>query len=202
MLKGSQMRRADHAVHPLFLDRWSPHAMTGEPIPLSALDVMLEAARWAPSSYNAQPWRILYALRGGEHWSDFLDLLDEGNRRWARDAGALLVFLSRTTFERNGHPSRTHSFDTGAAWENFALQGTLLGYAVHGMEGFDYERARAVLNVPTHCKGRACTSITSRTTRSSSSTARSRFRSATSCSTSAAATSSALRRECRTRSRT
>lgn len=150
MLKASTIRRADHPVHPLFLDRWSPRALTGDPVPEAALQVMLEAARWAPSSYNAQPWRILYARRGSEHWPRFLELLVEGNRRWARDAGALLVLVSRTRFERNGRPSRTHSFDAGAAWENLALQGTLLGYAVHGMEGFDYDRARAELAIPAH----------------------------------------------------
>ena len=59
MLKASAVRQADHPVHPLFLDRWSPRALTGEPLPEAALQIMLEAARWAPSSYNAQPWRIL-----------------------------------------------------------------------------------------------------------------------------------------------
>jgi nitroreductase len=163
MLKGSEVRRPDHPVHALFVDRWSPRAMTGETVPESDLAIMLEAARWAPSSYNAQPWRILYALRGDEHWPAFLDLLVDGNRAWAQDAGVLLAFLSRTTFERNGRPSHTHSFDAGAAWENLALQGSLLGYVVHGMEGIDYDRSRAVLGVPPHYRvemmvavGRAC----------------------------------------------
>jgi nitroreductase len=122
--------------------------MSGAAIPEADLSTLLEAARWAPSSYNAQPWRILYALRDDESWPRFLDLLDEANRDWAQDAGALLVFVSRTAFERNGRPSLTHSFDAGAAWENLALQGTLLGWAVHGMEGFDYDRARADLAIP------------------------------------------------------
>lgn len=150
MLQGSEVRRADHPVHPLFLDRWSPRAMTGEPVPQRDLNVMLEAARWAPSSYNAQPWRFVFVHRDSEAWPAFLGLLDEGNRAWARDAGVLLVVSSRRTFERDGRPSRTHAFDAGAAWENLALQGTLLGWAVHGMEGFDYERARVLLGVPAH----------------------------------------------------
>jgi nitroreductase len=148
MLKASEIRRAEHPVHTVFLDRWSPRAMSGAAIPEADLSTLLEAARWAPSSYNAQPWRILYALRDDESWPRFLDLLDEANRDWAQDAGALLVFVSRTAFERNGRPSLTHSFDAGAAWENLALQGTLLGWAVHGMEGFDYDRARADLAIP------------------------------------------------------
>ena len=132
------------------MDRRSPRALTGEPVPEDALATMLEAARWAPSSYNAQPWRFVYALRGDPHWGAFLELLDEGNRAWARDAGALVAFVSRTTFERNGRPSRTHSFDAGAAWMSFALQATSLGWAAHGMEGLDYARARSVLAVPEH----------------------------------------------------
>jgi nitroreductase len=78
----------------------------------------------------------------------FFDLLVEGNKSWAKNAAALVVFISRTTFEHDGEPSRTHSYDTGAAWENFALQGWRQGLVVHGMEGFDYERARAELRIP------------------------------------------------------
>lgn len=109
---------------------------------------LFEAARWAPSSYNDQPWRILYARRSSRHWSTFLDLLVESNQRWARHAAALLLFVSKTTLDRNGAPSVTHSFDTGAAWENLALQGSSRGYVVHGMQGFDYERARTALQIP------------------------------------------------------
>lgn len=109
---------------------------------------LFEAARWAPSSYNAQPWRFLYARRETDHWSLFLDLLVDFNQGWAKYAGALVVVLSRKTFERNDKPSRTHSFDAGAAWQNLALQGISQGLVVHGMEGFDYDRARQVLKVP------------------------------------------------------
>ena len=109
---------------------------------------LFEAARWAPSSFNEQPWRFVYAERDGAHWARFLDLLSEGNRRWAGAAALLVVVVSRTRFERNGNPSRTHSYDTGAAWQNLALQGCRMGLVVHGMAGFDYDRARDVLEVP------------------------------------------------------
>ena len=122
--------------------------MSGEPIAEEDLMVLFEAARWAPSSFNNQPWRILYARRDGEHWSLFLDLLVESNRVWARNAAALLLFISKTSFDHNGKPARTHSFDTGAAWENLALQATLHGYVVHGMQGFDYDRAKTALGIP------------------------------------------------------
>ncbi len=148
MKKGSESRRADHPIEQIFLDRWSPRAMSGEVIPEAELMILFEAARWAPSAFNNQPWRILYARRESEHWPLFLDLLVESNQAWAAKAAALLLFLSKTTFDHNGKPARTHSFDTGAAWENLALQAMLRGYVAHGMQGFDYERARTELAVP------------------------------------------------------
>ncbi|MGI8740516.1 MAG: nitroreductase family protein [Gammaproteobacteria bacterium] len=148
LLRGSEVRRADHPIDKLFTDRWSPRAMTGEAINRQDLMVLFEAARWAPSSYNEQPWRILYACRDTEQWSMFFDLLVEGNQKWARDAAALVLFISKKTSTRTGKPAKTHSFDTGAAWENLALQGVLKGYVVHGMQGFNYERARIALNIP------------------------------------------------------
>jgi nitroreductase len=78
----------------------------------------------------------------------FFGLLVEANKSWAKNAAALVVFISRKRFEHDNEPSITHSYDTGAAWENFALQGCRQGLVVHGMEGFDYERARAQLRIP------------------------------------------------------
>jgi nitroreductase len=109
---------------------------------------MFEAAKWAPSSMNAQPWRILYAKHGSEHWPHFFDGLMPGNQAWAKNAAVLVLFLSKKTLDHNGAPSPTHSFDAGAAWQNFALQGWLKGYAVHGMRGFDADLVRRSLDVP------------------------------------------------------
>jgi nitroreductase len=148
MIKGSTVRKADHPIYSLFLDRWSPRSMSGEEISQPELLVLFEAARWAPSSYNNQPWRILYARRNTGHWASFFNLLAEGNKVWAAKAAALLLFISKTTFDHNGQPSITHSFDAGAAWENLALQGCRMGLVVHGMQGFDYERARVDLGIP------------------------------------------------------
>jgi len=148
MIQGSEKRQATYPIDKFFLDRWSPRAMSGEAIAREELLVLFEAARWAPSSYNNQPWRILFAHRDSAHWPLFLGLLVASNQVWASRAAALLVFISKTTFDHNGKPARTHSFDTGAAWENLALQGTLRGYVVHGMQGFDYERAKTELEIP------------------------------------------------------
>lgn len=141
-------RNPGHPVDPLFPGRWSPRAMSGAHVDRSTLLTLLEAARWAPSSFNNQPWRFAYALRGGPYWAGYLELLGDNNRLWARNAGALVIFASRTTFEHNGKPSITHSFDTGAAWMSFALQGRMLGLAVRAMQGFDYARARETAGLP------------------------------------------------------
>jgi nitroreductase len=122
--------------------------MSGEPIDTDDLLVLFEAARWAPSSGNSQPWRFLFARRDTDAWPLFFDLLNEGNKVWCRKAAALIAFVSRTTNDRTGRPLVTHSYDTGAAWLSFALQGWLKGYVVHGMAGFDYGRARSTLHVP------------------------------------------------------
>ena len=122
--------------------------MSGEPISPDELALLFEAARWAPSAGNTHPWRILYAHRDTEHWPLFFGLLVERNQIWCRNAAALLLFISRKTNEQSGRPLITHSYDTGAAWENLALQGTLRGFVVHGMAGFDYARARTVLGIP------------------------------------------------------
>src|SRR3954451_14919898 len=104
MIDGSESRMQDaqNPVDELFLDRWSPRAMSGEGLSEEELMTLFEAARCAPSSYNNQPWRILYARRDTGQWETFFNLLVEGNRAWAKDAAALLLFVSKETFDFNG----------------------------------------------------------------------------------------------------
>ena len=144
-------RTADHPVAPIFLDRWSPRAFDGSIIPDADLMTIFEAARWAPSSFNYQPWRLLYAKREDAEWARFLDLLIPFNQSWAHSASVLIYFLSDTQMEfvpGQANPSHSHSFDTGAAWACLALQATMIGYHAHGMVGVDFDRARAELKVP------------------------------------------------------
>lgn len=143
-------RVADHPIDKLFLDRWSPRAFDGQPASRDDLMTMLEAARWAPSSSNLQPWHFLYSIKGGPDWELFLGFLNEGNRSWCQSAGALLVLLSKTTRpSKEGEvPSYTHSHDAGCAWGYLALQAVMLGYHAHGMAGIDRERASRDLGVP------------------------------------------------------
>jgi len=141
-------RKPEYNVDPLFLNRWSPRSMSGDEISEKILFSLFEAARWAPSSNNNQPWRFLYARRNTDYWPVFFDLMTEQNQIWAKNAAVLIVVISKTTFDHNERPARTHSYDTGAAWENLALQGSLKGLVVHGMQGFDYDKAKNVLNIP------------------------------------------------------
>ena len=145
-------RTADHPIDPMFLERWSPRAFTDEPLAEADLLTMLEAARWAPSSYNSQPWRFAYALRDNAAWPTFLDLLVPFNRSWAKDAAALVVLISNSLMKPPGAdkevPSHSHSLDAGAASGYFALQASRMGWHVHGMVGFDIDRAFAALDVP------------------------------------------------------
>jgi len=140
-------RKPGNEINELFPNRWSPRAMSGEEIDEKMLFSLLEAARWAPSANNNQPWRFVYARKNTKHWNTFFNLLAEGNQVWAKNAAVLIVVISKTTFD-NDKPSITHSFDAGAAWENFALQGSLLELVVHGMQGFDYDKAKEVLLIP------------------------------------------------------
>jgi nitroreductase len=156
-------RSADHEIDPLFLERWSPRAFTADGIPEAALFAILEAARWAPSSYNSQPWRFVYARRGGPYWDTLLGLLNDFNRSWAKAAAALVIIVSKPTLAVPGKDeeisSHSHSFDTGAAWAHLALQATRLGYQAHGMVGFDLARAASELNVPAGYRVEAAVAI-------------------------------------------
>jgi len=141
-------RKTEYDIHPVILNRWSPRSMTGESLTDDELMPLFEAARWAPSSYNNQHWRFVYAKRETEHWDMLFNLLVEFNQQWCKNAAALVVIVSKKTFDHNDKPARTHSFDAGAAWENLAIEGTQRGFVVHGMEGFDYDKAKEVLGIP------------------------------------------------------
>lgn len=144
----NENRRIEHKINPLILSRWSPRAMTGEEISNEELMTIFEAARWAPSSYNNQPWRFIYAKRNTMYWDKLFNLMVDFNKSWTKNAAVLVVIVSGKNFEHNKKSSVTHRFDTGAAWENMALQATSMGLAIHGMEGFDYEKARKELGIP------------------------------------------------------
>jgi nitroreductase len=134
-------RIAEHQVLPVIISRWSRRAMSGEPVSEQELMSLFEAARWAPSSYNGQPWRYIYARKGCQAWDLMFDLLNDVNKLWCVNAGVLMILASRTHFESNGKLDRSFALNAGASWQNLALQGCALGLAVRGMQDFDYDRA-------------------------------------------------------------
>jgi flavin reductase (DIM6/NTAB) family NADH-FMN oxidoreductase RutF/nitroreductase len=148
--KSVSPRSTERNVAQMFLDRWSPRAFAAANIDDQTLLSLFEAARWAPSSMNAQPWRFVYVKRGEPNWQAFLDALSNTNRSWAQQASALIAFVSNEMLEFGDKEivSPTHTFDTGAAWMSFALQSSLSGWFTHGMAGFDGEKLREVLSVP------------------------------------------------------
>jgi nitroreductase len=142
---------ANPQVVDLFVQRWSPRSFDGSEMPQSDLDAIFEAAGWAPSAFNLQPWRFLHARRGDAHWQQFLALLMEFNQAWAKEASAIVLVVSDTLHRKpdgSASPNHSHSFDAGAAWALAALQATAMGYHTHAMTGVKFDEAREALGVP------------------------------------------------------
>jgi nitroreductase len=137
-------RAAEFDVEPMFLERWSPRAFTGEAMPFETLMSLFEAAHWAPSAFNGQPWRFVYAHRGTEHWDRLFDALIPYNQGWVKHASVLMFAISDRFRRKEGaepQPVYSHSFDAGAAWACLALQASRMGWGAHGMSGFDVAKA-------------------------------------------------------------
>lgn len=150
-LKKAPARISEYAIEPIFLKRQSKYALhrtLSESEMRQKLNQLFAAFIWAPSSYNMQPGRLVYALHGTKQWNGFLDLLVPFNKEWAKNAGVLVLVVSRKTYERNGKHCKTHSFDTGAATENLLLEAAAIGLVGHPIEGFDYAKARAHFRIP------------------------------------------------------
>jgi nitroreductase len=154
-------RIAPPKVSQLFVDRWSPRAFDESQIPQDDLDAIFAAAGLAPSAFNYQPWKFLYARRDDANWERFLALLVPFNQSWAKDA-SVLVFIVSDTKNRSGETPTdfySHSFDAGAAWAQMALQASLLGYHTHGMTGIEFDKARAELELPDDIRLEAAVAI-------------------------------------------
>ena len=144
-------KRADTAapIQPALADRWSPYAYSDRPVPEQDLLALLEAARWAPSSYNEQPWRyILARRRDGDEYARLLSCLVDGNQAWARNAPLLMIGVTRTSFARNGKPNRAAQHDLGLASAGICAEATARGLFVHQMIGILPERVRELYGVP------------------------------------------------------
>jgi nitroreductase len=141
-------RESTYPIQEFFLSRVSSRAFSEERLTEEELMSLFEAALWAPSSYNNQPWRFIYARRGDRAWDMFFDALIDFNKSWCNRADTLVVVISKNNFEHNNKFSRTSQFDTGAAWMSLALEAHSKGIVAHGMEGFNYAKIQEGLNVP------------------------------------------------------
>jgi len=136
-------------LHDLLKRRWSPRAFSEQPVGPDMLLTFLDAARWAPSSSNEQPWRFVVATKQEPaDYDRLLACLLEGNRKWAYRAPVLMLSVARMDFEEDGRPNRHAFHDVGLATENLLLQVSALGLVAHPMAGFDIEKARADLKIP------------------------------------------------------
>ncbi len=146
-------------VHNLIRDRWSPRAFAGKPVEPAILSSLFEAARWAPSSNNEQPWAYLVATKDDtENFAKTLRVLVEFNAAWAKEAAVLMIAVSRLNFQ-NGTPNRNAFYDTGAATALLSVEATARGLAVHQMAGFDHAKAKKVFEIPEDCEPIAAIAI-------------------------------------------
>ena len=142
-------------IHDIIEKRWSPRAFDSDKcVNHDDLLALLEAARWAPSCFNDQPWRFVVCNKATDAtgWENALASVVEKNRLWARNAPVLILAVAMENFNHNGQPNRWAMYDTGAASANLCLQATALGLIVHQMGGFDAEKAREVFSLPADCK--------------------------------------------------
>ena len=149
-------------IHDMIQARWSPRAFDPDkPVSHDDLLALLEAARWAPSCFNDQPWRFVVCdkITDESSWQHALAILAEKNRRWARNAPVLILAVAMENFNHNGQPNRWAMYDTGAAGVSLCLQATALGMCVHQMGGFDVEKARDVFNLPSDCRPMAMMAV-------------------------------------------
>ena len=136
-------------MHDIFQTRWSPRSFADRPVSNQDLATVLEAARWAASSYNEQPWRFIVARKSdGPAYEKLLSLLAPFNQAWAKSAPVLIITVAKRAFTHNGSPNRHALHDTGAASAHLALQAAALGLHVHGMAGFDTVKAQQELGIP------------------------------------------------------
>jgi nitroreductase len=139
----------DYPVHELVQKRWSPRAFSGQDVPKEILQSLFEAARWAPSSNNEQPWAFLVATKDdSETFAKALSTLVEFNQAWAKHAPVLVIAVSEMAFAKNGTPNRNAFYDTGAAVAHLTAEATSRGLFVHQMAGFDPKKAKELFEIP------------------------------------------------------
>lgn len=141
--------QVSHDVHALIRGRWSPRAFSGEPVAEETVLALLEAARWAASANNEQPWRFIYAAKEqGERYSKLFQCLGDWNKGWATTAPVLIMTLVKPLFEKSQEPNKWALHDLGLAVGNLTTQASTMGLFVHNMGGFSLKRARLLFELP------------------------------------------------------
>ena len=139
----------DYPIHNLISHRWSPRAFDAKPVPAEALRSLFEAARWAPSSNNEQPWAYIVATKdNAAEFAQMTSVLVEFNANWAKNAPVLGLAVSERALAKNNSQNRNAHYDTGAATTLLSIEATARGLFVHQMAGFDPDQARTVFNIP------------------------------------------------------
>ena len=135
-------------IHNIIKDRWSPVAFSDQAVDQQVLESLFEAARWAPSSFNAQPWKFLYGHKRDSIYPVLMDLLSEANQKWAKTAPILVLTMAEKVAPGRTSPNRFAFHDTGMAVGNLLAQATASGLFAHLMGGYDNEKAKQILNLP------------------------------------------------------
>lgn len=138
----------EYPISDVIKQRRSGRAYADKAVEQHVINALFEAARWAPSSMNEQPWRYIYATRENKAlWNKIFDTLMDGNKIWAKHAPLLVLSLAKKNFDRNGKPNNSARYDLGAANALLSIQATELGLNVHQMGGFDGNQVRQNLNI-------------------------------------------------------
>lgn len=149
MAKEIKKANTEYNIHPLITNRWSPRAfLPDKEVSREQLLKLFDAARWAPSSFNEQPWRFIVGRKGEENYDKIFETLVEFNQQWTKNAPVLLLACGKRTFSKNGKDNRHYRYDTGAAMTTLAFQATADGLFIHQMAGFKPDKAREIFNIP------------------------------------------------------
>lgn len=143
----NQFRKTRYDIDPIYIKRWSPRSFSNQKVSEEVLSSVFEAARWAPSAANVQPWRFVFASSEQDK-ETFLSFINEGNVVWCKHAPVLIAVISKREEERFGGNNPAHAFDTGTAWGFLSLEAARKGLITHAMGGFNKEKAKEALSIP------------------------------------------------------
>ncbi len=135
-------------IHPLLNKRWSPRSFLEKPVDKAALQRIFEAARWAPSSFNEQPWRFIVGIKGDKTWGKVMEALADFNQKWAKLAPVLVLSVGKTLSSKNNKSNKVFKYDVGQGVAHLTFQATEEGLFVHQMGGFSPEKARELFDIP------------------------------------------------------